>query len=221
MKTQGWEKIYQEKGEVFSEIISKVKKYTKIFKKNKYKKILDLGCGTGRHSIYLAQNGFIVSASDISKTGIDIAKKKAKGFNLTNIKFKVHDMRKIPYPNNYFDGIICIFTLGHGLLKDNKDTIDEMFRVLKPKGIIITEFMSVKDKTYGKGKEVEKNTFLGSMEEDKHMLHHYFTKDEIKELFSKFTKLKISSKKYFGKVESFDVEAVKPIIIKGNISKIK
>lgn len=125
------------------------------------------------------------------------------------MKFKVFDMKKIPYPTNYFDGVICIFTLGHGLLKDNKKTIDEIYRVLKPKGMFITEFMSVKDKTYGKGKEVEKNTFLGSMKEDKHMLHHYFIRDEIKILLSKFTNIKISPKEYWGEVKAFDVEAMK------------
>lgn len=209
MKKQGWEKIYKEKGEVYSDVIPKIKKYAKIFKKKQYKNILDLGCGTGRHSIYLAQKGFVIYSLDISKTGIDILKKKAKSLDLTNIKFKVHDMKKIPCPNNFFDAVICIFTLGHGVLKDNEKTINEIYRVLKPKGIIITELMSVKDKTYGKGKKVEENTFLGSMKEDKHMLHHYFTKEEIKDLFSRFTKLKISSKLYFGEVKAFDVEAVK------------
>ena len=208
MKTEGWERLYKEKGEIYTDIIPQVKKYAKIFKKKKYSKILDLGCGTGRHSIYLAKKGFIVYASDISKTGIAITKRKAKFLKL-NIKFKVFDMKKIPYPANHFDGVICIFTLGHGLLKDNKKTIDEIYRVLKPRGTVITEFMSVKDKTYGEGKEVEKNTFLGSMEEDKHMLHHYFTRDEIKMLLSKFTNIKISPKEYWGEVRAFDVEAIK------------
>ena len=118
-------------------------------------------------------------------------------------------MKKLPHATNYFDAVICIFSLGHGLLKDNQKIIDEVYRVLKPKGTIVTEFMSVKDKTCGRGKEVEKNTFLGSMEEDKHMMHHYFTREEIKMLFSKFTMLKISSKEYFGEIKAFDVEAIK------------
>ena len=194
-KNGGWEKLYKEKGEIYTDITPQVKNCVKSFKKRGYKKILDLGCGTGRHSIYLAQNGFTVYASDVSKTGIKITKKKAKSLNL-NMKFKVFDMKKIPYSDNYFDGIICIFVLGHGLLKDNKQTIDEIYRVLKPGGTVVTEFMSIKDKTYGKGKEVEKNTFLGSMEEDKDMLHHYFSKDEIEMLLSKFTSVKISPKIY-------------------------
>jgi ubiquinone/menaquinone biosynthesis C-methylase UbiE len=208
MKNKGWEGLYKEKGEVYTDITPQVKGCAKTFKKKKYRKILDLGCGTGRHSIFLAQKGFMMYASDISKTGIAITRKKARSLDL-KMKLKVFDMKKIPYPANYFDGVICIFVLGHGLLKENKRAIDEIYRVLKPKGTVITEFMSVKDKTYGKGKEVEKNTFLGSMEEDKHMLHHYFTRDEIKMLLSRFASIKISPKTYWGTVKAFDVEAVK------------
>jgi len=208
MATEGWEKIYTKRGEIYSDVISQVKKYAGVFKKRKYKKILDLGCGTGRHSIFLARQGFNVYALDVSKTGVEITKKKAESFNL-DIKFKVRDMKDLPYSNNYFDAVICIFVLGHGLLNDNKKAVEEIYRVLKPNGMVVTEFMSIKDKTYGKGKEIEKNTFLGSMEDDKHMLHHYFTKEEIKELFSKFTKLKISPTEYFGETKAFDVEATK------------
>lgn len=118
-------------------------------------------------------------------------------------------MTKIPFSDNFFDAVICVFAMGHGLLDDAKKTVDEMFRVLKPKGTVITEFMSVKDKTYGKGKEVEKNTFVGSMENEEGMLHHYFTREEIKKLFSNFSKTKISDVTYFNRIEAFDVEAIK------------
>lgn len=209
MKTKGWEPVYKEKGDLYKDLQPKIKKYAKIFKRNKYKKILDLGCGTGRNTIYLAQQGFTVYALDISKTGVTITKKKAQKLNLKNIKYKIADIRKTSYPNNYFDAVICIFVLGHGLLKDNKDAVKEIYRILKPKGMFITEFMSVKDKTCGKGKKIEKNTYLGGMEDDPHMMHHYFTKEEIKKILSKFTKFKISPKIYFGEVKAFDVEAIK------------
>jgi len=209
METEGWEKIYAKEGEIFSEPLPKIIEASKLFKKRGYTRVLDLGCGTGRHSIYLAQQGFFVYATDISKTGIEILKKNAKTKNPSNINHKIHDMTQIPYEDNFFDAIICVLTMGHGLLSDAKKTIDEMFRVLKPQGTVITEFMSIKDKTYGKGKQIEKNTFIGSMEGEEEIPHHYFTKKEIERLFSKFSKLKISATTYFDKIEAFDVEAIK------------
>lgn len=209
IKTKGWEIVYQKEGDLYKDVGPEIKKYTKILKKKKYKKILDLGCGTGRNTIYLAKQGFLVYALDISKTGVLITKKKAKLLGLKNIKFKVADMKHTSYPNNYFDAVVCMFTLSHGLLKDNQEAINEIYRILKPNGMLITQLMSVKDKTCGKGKKIEKNTFLGGMEDDKHMMHHYFTKKEIKILLSKFTRFKISLKTYFGEVKAFDVETIK------------
>ncbi len=152
MKSKGWEPVYKEKGNLYKEVIPKVKKYAVIFRKNKYCRILDLGCGTGRNTIYLAQQDFLVYALDTSKTGVAITKKKARTLNLNNIRFKVADMKHTSYPNNYFDAVVCIFVLSHGLLKDNEYAVNEIYRILKPKGMLITEFMSVKDKTCGKGK---------------------------------------------------------------------
>ncbi len=209
MKNEGWEPVYKKEGDLYKKVMPKIKKYAKIFKKNKYKTILDLGCGTGRNTIFLAQQGFLVYALDASKTGIAITKKKAQKLDLHNIKYKIADMRKTSYPNNYFNAVVCIFVLSHGRLKDNKDAVKEIYRILKPKGMLVTEFMSVKDKTCGKGKKIEKNTYLGGMEDDGHMMHHYFTKEEIKTILAKFNHFRILPKTYFGEVKAFDIEAIK------------
>ncbi len=209
MTEKGWEPVYKEKGDLYTNLEPKIIRYAKIFKKNKYKRILDLGCGTGRNTIYLAQQGFSVYALDASKTGVAITKKKAQKLGLTNIKYRVADMKKTHYPNNYFDAIMCIFVLSHGLLKDNENAVKEIYRILKPNGMFITEVMSTKDKTCGKGKKIEENTYLGGTKDDPHMMHHYFTKKEINRILSKFTKFKISPKVYFGAVKAFDIEAIK------------
>ncbi len=206
MQPEGWEVVYQKEGDLYQDVGSEIKKYSEIFKKNKFKRILDLGCGTGRNTIYLAQQGFQVYALDISKTGVEITKKKAQGLN---VKFEVADMINTPYQDNFFDAIVCLLTLSHGLLKDNQNAVDEIYRILKPNGMLMTELMSIEDKTCGKGKKIEKNTFLGGMKDDPHMMHHYFTREEINQLFSKFTKVKIEPNIYFGEVKAFDIEAVK------------
>jgi len=51
----------------------------KVFKKYNIKTVLDLTCGTGAQSISLAKMGYKVTASDISKGMLEIARKKAKG----------------------------------------------------------------------------------------------------------------------------------------------
>lgn len=48
------------------------------WKENKFKKVLDLGCGIGRHATLLAQKGFEVSASDLGKEGLKKLESAAK-----------------------------------------------------------------------------------------------------------------------------------------------
>lgn len=211
-----WDKIYQEKGEVHPEVLPKIKKAAILFKTKGYRKILDLGCGTGRHSIFLAKEGFTVYATDISNTAIKLTENKAKSLNIENIYFQQHDMREIPFPNSFFDAIICVWTIMHGTLKDISKTINEIYRVLKPNGMLITDLNSVEDATYGTGKKIEQNTFVG-VDGWEDLPHHYSTEDEVVKLFAKFKQASIrpgdqsykddSGTKHI--VKAFDVEAIK------------
>lgn len=67
---------------------------------NKSLKIIDIGCGTGRHSIELAKRGYKVRGIDLSESLLKRAKEKAKSQNL-QIDFQKHDARKLPFKNEY------------------------------------------------------------------------------------------------------------------------
>ena len=70
-----------------------------------YKKLLDLGCGLGRHSILFSQHGFLVSALDLSAEGTNHLIDWAAKENL-KIDVKVADMLAVPYPDNFL--IVCL-----------------------------------------------------------------------------------------------------------------
>jgi SAM-dependent methyltransferase len=63
---------------------------------NKQSKILDIGCGTGRHSIELTKRGYKVTGIDLSDSMLERAMKKASEQNLI-IDFQKHDARKLPF----------------------------------------------------------------------------------------------------------------------------
>jgi len=213
----GWERIYRQKGDLDYGVLPRIRRASKEFKLKNYTRILDLGCGTGRHSIYLAKQGFSVVASDIAPTGLDIARNKTKSLGLNNIEFKLHDMRSIPLGNNYIDGVICIWVLHHGTLEDIKTTIHEIHRILKPGGMVITDLSSVDTESYGIGKEIECNTFVGDKKDEEDVPHHYTTREELTRLFSLFQQYKIrlstkfhtdeEGREHFSK--KFHVKAVK------------
>ena len=69
-------------------------------------RMLDLACGKGRHSRYLAAQGFDVVGLDLSENSIAFAKQ----FEQPNLTFFQHDMRK-PFRINYFDYIFNVFKM--------------------------------------------------------------------------------------------------------------
>jgi ubiquinone/menaquinone biosynthesis C-methylase UbiE len=192
-----WDKIYKQYGEVQSEILPTVILSVEIFNEYKCINIMDLGCGTGRHTIFLAQNNFNVLAVDISETGLDTTKTKANNLVLNNIKYMQSDMRNIPLDENTLDGILCVWTTGHGKLNDVEKNVNEIYRILKPNGVVIIDYVSTEDEHYGKGEEIEKNTFLNNMEGEENIPHHYSTKMEIEYLYKKFNEIKIEPINYY------------------------
>jgi SAM-dependent methyltransferase len=74
--------------------------------KNKNARILDIGCGTGRHSIELAKRGYQLTGIDLSDSQLKRAKEKATALNL-QIDFQKHDARNLPF-NKEFDLTIML-----------------------------------------------------------------------------------------------------------------
>jgi len=108
----------------------------KKYSKRKIRSILDLGCGTGSHSIRLAGKGFDVVGVDISKKMIQEARLKSK--KSTKVKFLARPMQKFIL-NKKFDACVSMFTSINYLLsyKDIKSTLLNVKRQLKKNGLFI------------------------------------------------------------------------------------
>lgn len=99
--------------------------------------ILDLGCGTGRNSNYLAERGNTVVGMDISKTAIDIAKTRASEMQLNDVSYVVGDIgASYPFSDNYFDLILDITSSNSLDEKERENYIKEAFRALKNGGYL-------------------------------------------------------------------------------------
>ncbi len=107
-----------------------------------HKKILDIACGTGKCTEDLVQVDNEVFGCDHDELMITEAKKQAEIKNL-NIKYEIADVEKLPYPDNAFD-IVTVGTAFHWFV--NKQSIDEIKRVLKPRGTLFVFWtLTVKD----------------------------------------------------------------------------
>ena len=107
-------------------------------------KALDLCCGAGTNTIYLAKKGFDVTAIDISPTAIEIAKKKTKQANVT-IDFLVENFIDLPFEDKTF---VFVFDMGcfhHVEVKDRGKFIAGVNRVLKENGLYMLTCFSYKN----------------------------------------------------------------------------
>ena len=92
--------------------------------------VLDLGCGTGRHTAWLAESGARVTAVDFSEKMLEQARRKVPG---TDARFVVHDLHdRLPLEDASFDAVVSGLVLEH--LRDLGGFFREAHRVLRPRG---------------------------------------------------------------------------------------
>lgn len=135
-----YEKLYINRNESEAEDLAKLIK--KVLPKETFPKVLDLGCGRGRHSLTLAENGYNVLGIDLSPQAIIEAKKKAEDRKLTNVKFKEQDMRR-PLDDT-FDAVVNLFTTFGYFLEDkeNVKVLKSVHSMLRPKGRFMIDFLN-------------------------------------------------------------------------------
>lgn len=105
-------------------------------------KILDVGCGTGRHYIPLMKDGYSVTGLDPSCNMLNVLKKKAEEADLeANIVQK--DMRDMDFADQ-FDAIICMNSAFHYLLTDEdiSRSLQAFHKALKLGGVAIIDMMN-------------------------------------------------------------------------------
>lgn len=98
---------------------------------------LDMGCGTGRHSLWLAAQGANVTAVDFSEGMLAEARQKP---NADRVKFLQHDLHKpLPFDDQHFDAVVSGLVLEH--IQDIGSLFAEARRVLKPTGRAVISAM--------------------------------------------------------------------------------
>lgn len=98
------------------------------------RRILDIGCGSGRYLIILAKMGAQVAGQDISERSISIGHKILKEEKI-NGELKVGDATILQFPDKSFD---CVFTADffeHITFEQKQKVVSEAYRILKPGGI--------------------------------------------------------------------------------------
>jgi malonyl-CoA O-methyltransferase len=125
--------------------------------------ILEIGCGTGKNTAFLAQVGTSVRAVDFSQGMIEKAKEKIQ---VENVRFSLMDLTQPwDFQNQSFDLIVCNLVLEH--IRDLSFVISEAARTLRSRGkFFINElhpfrqYDGKKARFYRKEKKIEVDAFI-------------------------------------------------------------
>lgn len=178
---QHWENALSSKPNMFGELPSDpCRKAAELFKKERWTKILELGAGQGRDTIFFAQTGFQVYALDYADSGIKAIAEKAEGLGLSqSITASAHDIRTpLPFKDDYFDGCfshmlycMALTTAELGFLSN------ETRRVLRPGGLNIYTVRHTNDPDFGTGIHRGEDMYeVGGF------TVHFFSREKVKHL---------------------------------------
>jgi SAM-dependent methyltransferase len=179
--------------------------------------VLDIGCGRGRHSLFLAEMGFDVTATDISPEGIEQLKKEAKKRKLDNkIRTLVGDMLELPFENNSFDCALGFYSIFHTDYAGLKKVIGKITDMLKESGQLYITFNSKSNPSFRASDNtvIDEYTVIRNFGIEQGVPHTFLEYNDIIGLLADYKILKMQQiQDYFDKMTSihFFVEAEKSL----------
>jgi len=176
-----WEKTFQNKPDMFgTEPSHAAVQAVDLFKKEGRNKILELGSGQGRDTIFLAQQGLQIYALDYCETGINPMSQKVEDLGLSeSITTVCHDVRKpLPFEDEVFDGCYSHMLFCMALTTAELEYLSgEIRRVLKSGGLNIYTARNTNDAHYGTG--IHRGE---AMYEVGGFIVHFFSREQVEHL---------------------------------------
>jgi SAM-dependent methyltransferase len=170
-----WDKRYGAEGRIWGESPSLTAKHAiELFQRNNVRKVLVPGSGYGRNTRLFSASGFKVTGVEISLE----ACKLALAFDTATRVFNV-SVLEMSLLKDKFDGLYCFNVLHLFREEDRKLFIRQCVTRMKKNGLMFFIVFSEKEASYGKGSEVEKNTF----ESKPGRPVHYFDDSDLKKHF--------------------------------------
>ena len=155
---------------------------------NRYS-MLDLGCGAGRHSVFLAKEGFDVTACDFSKTGLIETQSRCRIENLI-VRTPLCESDALPFEANTFAGVLCYGVLYYMTPGRFRVAASEIFRVLKAGGKALVLTRTDADSRFVfTNREKDQSSRVGRLPEsapantEEGMVMTFLNRSDVEELF--------------------------------------
>ena len=181
--TNVWNEIFAQQGRVFTEPHEDMSKIVQILKERAVSTVLDLGSGTGRHVVYLAKHGFSLFGLDNSPEGIKATRQWLADENMqADLRLEAMTER-FSYSDAFFDAVVSVQVIHHADIATIRRIVEEISRVIKKGGLLFVTVPRLRNqgKTF---KQLEPNTYIPLDGPEKGLPHHYFTPQELREVFA-------------------------------------
>lgn len=150
--------------------------------------VLELGCGNGKALQPVLEAGCHCVAIDHSANALRACAllRRAKG----DLELVKGDIGELPFADSRFERVLGIHILEHLLLQARRQAAREIARVMAPDARLNVIVFGRNDMRYGKGEEVEKDTFRRG----DGIIYHYFDEQELISLFAELAPLDVSKR---------------------------
>jgi len=195
----GWEPLWADDGPIsdyWRTPEPAVLAWARVLQATGRKRVLDLGCGVGRHTVALARLGLNVVGSDVSSSGLAACSAWLAGEGLAG-DLVLHGMEALPFSDGVFDGLVAYNVIYHTTLPGMQRILAEIHRVLCPGGRVYATVIARQDDKVarcradleaGVCRELEPFTFIyqDGAPDDKYLPHHYSDVEELGVLWRDF-----------------------------------
>ena len=159
-------------------------------------RVLDLGCGIGRHALLFAESGFNVTAVDESEKALDILREKASEKQVTITGINAYYTGEI-FPEQSFDLIIAYNVLYHGYREAFHKSVGLIYTYLRAGGLFFFTCPTRQDAKYGNGKKVAENTYSSLNSVHPGDIHYFADENDIAIFLSDFTGYTVDREEHY------------------------
>ena len=198
MGTSNWNNYWrkEQKLQYWQKPEKSVIEFAKNFRGIQMSKVLDLGCGIGRHAIFLAKEGFEVTAFDGSKQALETLEITARNMNL-DIKIVEGNYLYPQFKPCSFDIVISYNVIYHGNRESFNKAIELCHKYLKTEGILFFTCPTREDDKYGNGRKVAPHTYESMNSVHPGDIHYFADEDDLKDLLKGFELISIQKKEHY------------------------